>query len=175
MTLFPGEESDSIKLDTAAPAFTLPSLSPRAEAYRWLRHPTTVKKGRLIESIAHLHGLRHDFFQVSLVSHERGLSTITHNTDDYNVGHSYLALYLQDACRVDDCLEQIDRDLATFSKASFSGLTHVRSAKRFAYEPAVSATVDALFKDRLERPRPHWTCGRDVILRISANVITDSG
>ncbi len=122
---------------------SLSSVSPRA-AYGWIRWPETPVPGRLVEAIAHLHGLEHDFFRISLVSHENGLAALTHDTTVRNIGYYDLGDYLKNAYRIDEWLARIERDVEAFERAEFACASHVDSAKEIAYREHVSGIVTRL-------------------------------
>lgn len=141
----------------------LPSNSMRAQAYDWLRRPSNEVEGRLTEAIVHLHGLRHDFFHVSFISHERGLLTLQHNTIDYNIGYGDLASYLQDSYRIDQWLSRINVELAAFEIEEFKQTAEVRLAKKEIYWSGVTVAVDAVLPAEAAGRRPsYWVSGRDI-------------
>ncbi|HWF90622.1 MAG TPA: hypothetical protein VN659_17390, partial [Pyrinomonadaceae bacterium] len=77
VTLIPKGESVTVKFRDTNQTLDLPSNSQRARTYGWIRLPEKEVAGRLTEAVVHLHGLDHDFFSVSFISHERGLVTLS--------------------------------------------------------------------------------------------------
>ena len=136
----------------------------RAERYGWVVRPDRDTNGVLTEAIVHLHGLQHDFFSVSLISHERGLLTLRHNTVDKNIGWLDIGAYLEDAYRIDRWLSRINDDLARFEASCTDiDLGSVRKAKSATYMGIAESVVDALLPGGLSTARSRsFINGRDV-------------
>lgn len=158
-----GESADITFRATNQTVESPANVSPRAQRYGWIRYPENEVEGRLTEAITHLHGLRHEFFNVSFISHERGILTLSHNTRDVNIGYGVLGLYLQDAYRIDQWLSRIDLELRTFAKKEFKHTTEVSLAKEKAYRDGISSAVRAVLPAEVdERRSASWINGRNI-------------
>jgi hypothetical protein len=159
----PTGETLTVELKSTGQTISFNSNSLRAEAYRWIKPPKTETDGTLTEAIVHLSGLQHDFFHISFISYEGGMLALEHNTQDYNVGYSDLAAYLEDAYRVDRRLEGIECDLALFDKRKLGKGEAIRRAKEFAYLTTVESIVEAIAGARLSgNTSRNWFNGSDL-------------
>jgi len=163
VTIRPEGEVFAVQLKSTGQTVELKSNSLRADVYRWIIHPDKETDGILTEAIVHLHGLDHDYFRVSLISHPKGLLVLEHNTDDYNIGHFDLALYLNNSYRADRCLQRIEEYLIAFEKRNFSGRAKVRRAKESVFREQTESVIKAIGGDHAQgKCLGGWLNGRDM-------------
>ena len=90
----------------------LGQCSPRAQRYGWLKTPAQPTKGRLVDGVFELD---REYHRVVFVDWNRGLVTLTHNTDDKNIGWQHIGGYFKTAYRIDSCLSEIERRFVNYA------------------------------------------------------------